>query len=101
METKPEDVKEKVRNHRWQIDDDKMKILRIEQDIQRNEGIIEGMMFVADGFKPGCRTCDDIWVMLLNGLEKKFEDESEYSGATIKNLIQGVLVRMNRGHEVE
>lgn len=45
------DAKERVRNYRIVIDDDKMKILRIEQDIQRNEGIIEGLMDMVDALK--------------------------------------------------
>ena len=47
------DAKERVRNCRIVIDDDKMKILRIEQDIQRNEGIIEGIMDMVDTLKHG------------------------------------------------
>lgn len=45
------DAKERVRKYRFEIDDDKMKILRIEQDIQRNEGKIEGTMDMVDALK--------------------------------------------------
>ena len=47
------DAKQRVHEYRTAIDDDKMKILRIEQDIQRNEGVIEGIMDMVDALKRG------------------------------------------------
>jgi hypothetical protein len=47
------DAKERVRDCRILIDEDKMKILRLEQLIQRNEGVIEGTLEMVDALKRG------------------------------------------------
>lgn len=45
------DIKETVCAWRHDIDDDKMKVLRIEADISRKEGAIAAVMDVVDALK--------------------------------------------------